>query len=125
MPKTGLPIYFDRFGEHVIWIGIYCCIACFLICEWLVHRERYVARNPDSIEELGAHNDNTKLIDDEDSFEVCFFLCVLCISSFKIDQSLIVSESFMCPSNCNLLQCCCWSLYLRFYFDHDAKSCKS
>jgi hypothetical protein len=71
MSRTGLPSYFGRYAEHLVWTGIYCALICFFICEWLVNRDCYFARNPDSVEELTAGTQSdTKLVDDTEEHEV-------------------------------------------------------
>lgn len=71
MSRTGILLFFGRYAENVIYIGIYCGLICFFICEWLVHKGRYVARNPDSVENIsGNAHSEAKLVEDEGENEV-------------------------------------------------------
>ncbi|KAI6185050.1 Cytochrome b561 domain-containing protein [Aphelenchoides bicaudatus] len=67
MGKASL-MFFGRYPWHIVWIGVYCALASFAICEWIVNRQGYLPRNPDGIENL-QNLSETQLIIDEEAFE--------------------------------------------------------
>lgn len=72
LPKTGLSLYYGRWPQQILAIGLIITFVCFVICEWIVHRERFLSIDPDRVEKL--YNAETRSTNDDVEFEeVCLY----------------------------------------------------
>ncbi|KAI6197185.1 hypothetical protein M3Y94_01194700 [Aphelenchoides besseyi] len=62
--KLGLVASYGRWPIHVFTIGILVTIICFVLCEWIVNKERYIARDPNRVEKL--NNLDSRSIENEE-----------------------------------------------------------
>lgn len=71
LSKTGLTVHYGRWPQQILGAGICITLGCFIICEWIVHKKRFLSIDPDRVEHL--YNIEIKSTDEEiETEEVCF-----------------------------------------------------
>uniref|UniRef100_A0A1I7SSJ6 Cytochrome b561 domain-containing protein n=1 Tax=Bursaphelenchus xylophilus TaxID=6326 RepID=A0A1I7SSJ6_BURXY len=50
LQKIGLTEYYGRLPVYILIVGLSVTIIMFICCEWIVHSEKFLARDPDRIE---------------------------------------------------------------------------
>ncbi|KAI6229859.1 hypothetical protein M3Y99_01121400 [Aphelenchoides fujianensis] len=88
MEKLGLVASYGRWPTHVLTVGVVVTIVCFLLCEWIVHKEGYVARDPNRVEKL--NNLDGRSVEQEDFEDSPPFAPILLIVFNGITGILVV-----------------------------------
>lgn len=70
LPKTGLYLYYDHWPQQILAIGACINLICFIICEWIIHQERFISIDPDRVEKL--YHESRAKNEEVEYEEVCF-----------------------------------------------------
>ncbi|KAI6172274.1 hypothetical protein M3Y98_00954900 [Aphelenchoides besseyi] len=87
IPKLGLIASYGRWPIHVFTIGILVTIICFVLCEWIVNKERYIARDPNRVEKL--NNLDSRSLENEE-FEETASCAPILLTMFNTISAIFV-----------------------------------